>query len=188
MPFTRAVSKSRSSWPSCIYPKFALQPITEGQLLTGPLEPTNEWYAVGKIAGMKLCASSRRQYGAEFISIMPTNLYGPGDNYHPLNSHVVAALLRRFHEAKIAKAPQVEVWGTGTPSRDFLFVDDLADAAVFIVELYSGESHLNVGTARDIRSRNLRSSSRKSSDIGETSSTIPPIRTERRENCWTCRN
>lgn len=134
---------------SCIYPKLAHQPITEDELLAGPLEPTNESYSIAKIAGIKLCQAYRRQYGADFISVMPTNLYGPGDNYHPENSHVVAALIRRFHEAKQARAPSVTVWGTGTPRREFLFVDDLADACVFVLEHYSGESHLNVGTGED---------------------------------------
>ena len=130
---------------SCVYPKFARQPIQEEELLTGPLEPTNEWYAVAKIAGIKLCQAFRRQYGADFISLMPTNLYGPGDNYHPDHSHVLPALIRRVHVAKHLEAPTVTVWGTGTPRREFLFVDDLADACVFALEHYTGESHLNVG-------------------------------------------
>jgi GDP-L-fucose synthase len=134
---------------SCIYPKLARQPMTEDELLAGPLEPTNESYAVAKIAGIKLCQAYRRQYGADFISVMPTNLYGIGDNYHPENSHVVAALIRRFHEAKQARAPSVTIWGTGAPRREFLFVDDLADACIFVLEHYSGETHLNVGTGED---------------------------------------
>jgi GDP-L-fucose synthase len=134
---------------SCIYPKMAHQPMVEDELLSGPLEPTNEWYAVAKIAGMKLCQAYRRQYGADFISVMPTNLYGQGDNYHPENSHVVAALIRRFHEAKLAGAQSVTIWGTGKPHREFLFVDDLADACIFVLENYSGEPHLNVGTGKD---------------------------------------
>jgi GDP-L-fucose synthase len=134
---------------SCIYPKLAHQPMSEDELLAGPLEPTNESYAVAKIAGIKLCQAYRRQYGADFISVMPTNLYGPGDNYHPENSHVVAALIRRFHEAKQSHAASVTIWGTGTPRREFLFVDDLADACIFVLEHYSGESHLNVGTGED---------------------------------------
>jgi GDP-L-fucose synthase len=134
---------------SCIYPKLARQPMTEDELLAGPLEPTNESYAVAKIAGIKLCQAYRRQYGADFISVMPTNLYGVGDNYHPENSHVVAALIRRFHEAKQARAPSVTIWGTGAPRREFLFVDDLADACIFVLEHYSGETHLNVGTGED---------------------------------------
>ncbi len=135
---------------SCIYPKLAPQPMTEDMLLTGPLEPTNEWYAVAKIAGIKLAQAYRRQHGADFVSVMPTNLYGPGDNYHPQDSHVPAALIRRFHEAKIAKSPSVTVWGTGTPRREFLAVDDLADACVFVMKHYSGDEFLNVGTGEDI--------------------------------------
>lgn len=135
---------------SCIYPRLAPQPMTEDMLLTGPLEPTNQWYAVAKIAGIKLVEAYRRQYGADFISLMPTNLYGPGDNYHPEHSHVPAALIRRFHEAKVAKAPTVTVWGTGKPRREFMAVDDLADACVFALKHYSGDRFLNVGTGRDI--------------------------------------
>jgi GDP-L-fucose synthase len=135
---------------SCIYPKLADQPIGEDQLLTGALEPTNEWYAVAKIAGIKLCQAYRRQYEADFISVMPTNLYGPGDNYHPEDSHVPAALIRRFHAAKLSGAPNVAVWGTGTPRREFLAVDDLADACVFVMKHYSGNGFLNVGTGVDI--------------------------------------
>jgi GDP-L-fucose synthase len=135
---------------SCIYPKFAHQPMAEEELLTGPLEPTNEWYAIAKIAGIKLCQAYRRQYGADYISVMPTNLYGPGDNYHPENSHVIAALFRRFHEAKLKGSPTVTVWGTGTPRREFMFVDDLADACILVLETYSEESHLNIGTGSDI--------------------------------------
>ena len=135
---------------SCIYPRLATQPITEEQLLAGPLEPTNEWYAVAKIAGIKLCQAYRRQYGADFISLMPTNLYGPGDNYHPEHGHVVAALIRRFHEAKVSGAPSVVVWGTGTPRREFLAADDLADACVFVMKHYSGDGFLNVGVGEDI--------------------------------------
>jgi GDP-L-fucose synthase len=135
---------------SCIYPRLARQPMAEGELLTGPLEPTNQWYAVAKIAGIKLCQAYRRQYGADFISVMPTNLYGAGDNYHPENSHVVAALIRRFHEAKHRRTPSVTVWGTGAPLREFLFVDDLTDACVFVLEHYSDEQHVNVGSAQEI--------------------------------------
>jgi GDP-L-fucose synthase len=135
---------------SCVYPKFARQPIPEEELLTGPLEPTNEWYAVAKIAGIKLCQAFRRQYGSDFISLMPTNLYGPGDNYHPDDSHVLPGLIRRVHEAKQEGAPTVTVWGTGTPRREFLFVDDLADACVFVLEHYTGESHLNVGSGEEV--------------------------------------
>jgi GDP-L-fucose synthase len=139
---------------SCIYPKFADQPIKEEELLTGALEPTNEWYAIAKIAGIKLCESLRRQYGFDAISLMPTNLYGPGDNYHPENSHVLPALIRRFHEAGEAKAKSVTCWGTGSPLREFLHVDDLAEACVFALEHWSpapGElTYLNVGTGVDI--------------------------------------
>lgn len=135
---------------SCIYPKFAHQPMSEDMLLSGPLEPTNEWYAVAKIAGIKLCESYRRQYGADFISVMPTNLYGPADNYHPENSHVPAALIRRFHEAKLANAPSVTVWGTGMPRREFMCVDDLADACIFVMKHYSDIGFLNVGTGQDV--------------------------------------
>ena len=135
---------------SCIYPKLAPQPMREEALLTGPLEPTNEWYAVAKIAGIKLCEAYRRQYGDDFVSVMPSNLYGPGDNYHPEHSHVPAALIRRMHEAKRAAAPQVTVWGTGTPRREFLYVDDLADASVFVLKHYSAAGFLNVGTGEDV--------------------------------------
>ena len=135
---------------SCIYPKHASQPMREEELLTGPLEPTNEWYAIAKIAGLKMCQAYRRQYGDDFISAMPTNLYGRGDNYHPDHSHVPAALLRRLHEAKIAGAPTVTVWGTGTPLREFLHVDDLADACVFLLQHYSGDGPVNVGTGEEL--------------------------------------
>jgi GDP-L-fucose synthase len=135
---------------SCIYPKLAPQPMTEDLLLTGPLEPTNQWYAIAKIAGIKLCEAYRRQHSADFISVMPTNLYGPGDNYHREDSHVPAALIRRFHEAKVARSPSVAVWGTGTPRREFLAVDDLADACVFLMKQYSGDEFVNVGTGEDI--------------------------------------
>jgi GDP-L-fucose synthase len=135
---------------SCIYPKLAPQPMSEEQLLTGPLEPTNEWYAVAKIAGIKLCQAYRRQFGADFISVMPTNLYGAGDNYHPEDSHVPAALILRFHEAKVSGAPSVLVWGTGTPRREFLAADDLADACVFVMKHYSDDGFLNVGTGEDV--------------------------------------
>jgi len=135
---------------SCIYPRLAPQPMSEDQLLTGPLEPTNEWYAIAKIAGIKLCQAYRRQFGADFISVMPTKLYGPGDNYHPQDSHVPAALIRRFHEAKVAGARNVTVWGTGTPRREFLAVDDLADACVFLMKHYSDDGFLNIGTGADV--------------------------------------
>jgi GDP-L-fucose synthase len=135
---------------SCIYPKFAPQPMREEMLLSGSLEPTNEWYAVAKIAGMKLVEAFRRQYSDDFVSVMPTNLYGPGDNYDPQHGHVPAALIRRFHEAKLSDAPSVTVWGTGRPRREFLAVNDLADACVFVMKHYSGDGFLNVGTGHDI--------------------------------------
>ncbi|HZL30464.1 MAG TPA: GDP-L-fucose synthase [Pseudolabrys sp.] len=138
---------------SCIFPREAPQPMTEEMLLTGPLEPTNEWYAVAKIAGIKLAQAYRRQFGIDFISVMPTNLYGPGDNYHPENSHVPAALIRRFHEAKLANAPHVSVWGSGNPKREFLAVDDLGDACVFIMKHYSDDQFLNAGTGREVSIR-----------------------------------
>lgn len=140
---------------SCIYPRLAPQPMTEDTLLTGPLEPTNEWYSVAKIAGIKLCQAYRRQYGCDFISAMPTNLYGPGDNYDPESSHVAAALQVKVHRAKTTSAKSIEIWGTGTPKREFLYVDDLADGVVFMMKNYSGESHLNVGTGIDISIREL---------------------------------
>ncbi|MCA1365113.1 GDP-L-fucose synthase [Bradyrhizobium sp. IC3069] len=135
---------------SCIYPKLAPQPLREDSVLTGPLEPTNEPYAIAKIAGIKMAEAYRSQYGSDFISVMPTNLYGPGDNYHPELSHVVAALIRRFHEAKLSGAKTVEVWGTGTPRREFLYVDDMADACVYLMKTYSGAGLVNIGTGKDI--------------------------------------
>ena len=135
---------------SCVFPRNAPQPMTEDLLLTGALEPTNEWYAVAKIAGLKLAEAYRRQFGADFISVMPTNLYGPGDNYHPENSHVPAALIRRFHEAKMKGAGEVVVWGTGKPKREFLAADDLGDACIFVMKHYSGDGFLNVGTGQEV--------------------------------------
>jgi GDP-L-fucose synthase len=135
---------------SCIYPKLAPQPLREDSVLTGPLEPTNEPYAIAKIAGIKMAEAYRSQYGSDFISVMPTNLYGPGDNYHPELSHVVAALIRRFHEAKLSGANSVAVWGTGTPRREFLYVDDMADACVHLMKTYSGAGLINIGTGEDI--------------------------------------
>ena len=135
---------------SCIYPKLAAQPLREDSMLTGPLEPTNEPYAIAKIAGIKMAEAYRSQYGSDFISVMPTNLYGPGDNYHPEYSHVVAALIRRFHEAKLAGARNVVVWGTGTPRREFLYVDDMADACVHLMKTYSAPELVNIGTGEDI--------------------------------------
>jgi GDP-L-fucose synthase len=135
---------------SCIYPKMAPQPIREEYMLTGPLEPTNEWYAIAKIAGIKMCQAYRRQYGFRAISIMPTNLYGPGDNFDLQTSHVLPALMRKLHEAKIAETPHVMVWGSGSPKREFLHVDDLADAAVFLMRNYDGDQIVNVGTGEDL--------------------------------------
>jgi GDP-L-fucose synthase len=135
---------------SCIYPKLAPQPLREDSILTGPLEITNEPYAIAKIAGIKLVEAYRSQYGSDFINVMPTNLYGPGDNYHPEYSHVVAALIRRFHEAKVAGSPEVVVWGTGTPRREFLYVDDLADACIHLMKTYSSDELVNIGTGEDI--------------------------------------
>jgi len=135
---------------SCIYPKFASQPIREDSLLTGELEPTNQAYAIAKIAGIKLCQAYHRQYGSRFISVMPTNLYGYGDNYHPENSHVLPALLRRFHEAKAENRPEVVIWGTGKPLREFMFADDLAEACVFLMENYEDPELINVGTGEEV--------------------------------------
>ena len=140
---------------SCIYPREASQPMAEEALLTGALEPTNEPYAVAKIAGIKLCQAYRRQYGCDFISAMPTNLYGPGDNFDLEGSHVLPALIRKFHEAKVAGKDAVTIWGTGSPRREFLHVDDLADACVFLMEHYDGDEHVNVGTGEDLSIREL---------------------------------
>lgn len=161
--FMAGVKKLLFLGSSCIYPKLAQQPMSEDALLTGKLEPTNEPYAIAKIAGIKMCESYNRQYGqshgVDYRSVMPTNLYGPGDNYHPENSHVIPALIRRFHEAKISNAPEVVIWGTGTPRREFLYVDDMAAASVFVMDLDKAiydqhtnpmESHINVGFGSDI--------------------------------------
>ncbi len=161
--FLGGVKKLLFLGSSCIYPKLAIKPMGEDALLTGKLEPTNEPYAIAKIAGIKLCESYNRQYGTshgvDYRSVMPTNLYGPGDNYHPENSHVIPALIRRFHEAKVSNAPEVVIWGTGTPRREFLYVDDMADACVFVMNLDKSiydlqtsemESHINVGFGSDI--------------------------------------
>jgi len=135
---------------SCIYPRLAAQPIREDSLLTGPLEPTNEWYAIAKIAGVKMCQAYRKQYGFDAISLMPTNLYGPGDNFDPTSSHVLPALIRKFHQARRDGADAVSLWGTGTPRREFLHVDDLADAVVFLLDRYSDAAPINVGVGKDI--------------------------------------
>jgi GDP-L-fucose synthase len=140
---------------SCIYPRLAPQPLKEEYLLTGPLEPTNEWYAVAKIAGIKMCQAYRRQYGCDFISAMPTNMYGPNDNYDLQSSHVLPALIRKFHEAKAASAPAVTCWGTGSPLREFLYSDDLARACVFLLENYSEEQFINVGSGCEVTVREL---------------------------------
>lgn len=140
---------------TCIYPKMAQQPIVEDALLTGPLEETNEAYAVAKIAGLMMCRFFKRQYGDDFISCMPTNLYGPEDNFDLENSHVMPAMIRKFHDAKMAGAPFVELWGTGTPLREFLYVDDMADACVFLLENYSGEQHVNIGTGKEVTIKEL---------------------------------
>jgi len=166
--FLNGVKKLLFLGSSCIYPKLAPQPMSEDALLTGKLEPTNEPYAIAKIAGIKMCESYNRQYGAshgvDYRSVMPTNLYGPGDNYHPENSHVIPALIRRFHEAKVSNAPEVVIWGTGTPRREFLYVDDMAEASVFVMQLdkksydsqtHPMQSHINVGFGSDITIKQL---------------------------------
>ena len=140
---------------TCIYPKMAQQPIVEDALLTGALEPTNEAYAIAKIAGLEMCKFFKRQYGDNFISCMPTNLYGPNDNYDLEGSHVMPAMIRKFHDAKVSGAKSVELWGTGTPLREFLYVDDMADACVFLLEEYDGEQHVNIGTGKEISIREL---------------------------------
>ena len=148
--FKAGVEKLLALGSSCIYPRLAPQPMSEDALMTGPLEPTNEWYAIAKIGAIKLCEAYQKQYGAKFVSVMPTNIYGPGDNYHPEYSHVPAALIRRFHEAKLAGAPSTTVWGSGRPRREFLCSDDLADACIFVMKNYSGAQFLNVGAGKDM--------------------------------------
>ena len=148
--YTAGVKKLLLLGSSCIYPRLAPQPLREEYLLSGPLEPTNEWYAVAKIAGIKLCQAYNAQYGTDYISVMPTNLYGPGDNFDLTSSHVLPALIRKFDEAKLAGAPAVTVWGTGLPRREFLHVDDLADACVFLMERYQGSEIVNIGTGEDL--------------------------------------
>ncbi len=140
---------------TCIYPKMAPQPITEDALLTGPLEETNEAYAIAKIAGLEMCKFYKRQYGDDFISCMPTNLYGPYDNYDLQESHVMPAMIRKFHDARVNGNKSVELWGTGTPLREFLYVDDMADACIFLLENYNGEQHVNIGTGKEITIREL---------------------------------
>ena len=153
--YNNAVSKLLFLGSSCIYPKMAPQPIKEEYLLTGPLEYTNEPYAIAKIAGIKLCETFRDQYGADFISVMPTNLYGINDNYHPENSHVLPALIRRFHEAKISGAKEVVIWGSGSPKREFLFADDLAEACLFLMETYNEKEIVNIGCGEDLSIKEL---------------------------------
>jgi GDP-L-fucose synthase len=153
--YKHAVKKLLFLGSSCIYPKFAPQPIKEEYLLTGTLEPTNEPYAIAKIAGIKMCQAYREQYGCNFISVMPTNLYGEGDNYDPQNSHVIAALIRKFYEAKRDGKPQVEIWGTGTPRREFLNADDLADACYFLMLHYDSPEIINIGVGEDISIKEL---------------------------------
>jgi GDP-L-fucose synthase len=153
--FRHGVRKLLFLGSSCIYPKLSPQPISEDSLLTGPLEPTNEWYAIAKIAGLKMCQAYRKQYGFNAITIMPTNLYGPGDNFDLQNSHVIPALLRKFHDARVRQDAKVVVWGTGTPRREFLHVDDLADACLFLMERYDEDELINVGWGEDISIRDL---------------------------------
>jgi len=153
--YLNGVKKLMFLGSSCIYPKMAPQPLKEEYLLTGPLEPTNEPYAIAKIAGIKMCDAYRSQYGCNFISVMPTNLYGYNDNYHPQNSHVLPALIRRFHEAKQNNTPAVTIWGTGTPRREFLFADDLADACFYLMQNYDEEGLINIGTGEDISIKEL---------------------------------
>lgn len=153
--YVTGVKKLMFLGSSCIYPKLAPQPLKEEYLLTGPLEPTNEPYAIAKIAGIKLCDAYRDQYGCNFISVMPTNLYGYHDNYHPQNSHVLPALIRKFHEAKINGDPEVNIWGTGTPKREFLFADDLADACYFLIQNYNEPHLINIGTGEDLSIKDL---------------------------------
>ena len=153
--YLNSVKKLMFLGSSCIYPKLAPQPLKEDYLLTGPLEPTNEPYAIAKIAGIKMCDAYRSQYGCNYISVMPTNLYGYNDNYHPQNSHVLPALIRRFHEAKTSNAPDVTIWGTGTPKREFLFADDLAEACFYLMQNYDEEGLVNIGTGEDISIKDL---------------------------------
>lgn len=175
--FVHGVKKLLFLGSSCIYPKLATQPMSEDALLTGKLEPTNEPYAIAKIAGIKMCESYNRQYGqshgVDYRSVMPTNLYGPGDNYHPENSHVIPALIRRFHEAKVAGSPEVVIWGTGTPKREFLYVDDMAAASVFVMQLDKAaydaqtqpmQSHINVGYGSDVTINELAHAVAKATD------------------------
>jgi len=149
------VEKLLNLGSSCIYPRLAPQPMKESALLTGLLEPTNEWYAIAKITAIKMCQAYRRQYGSNFISAMPTNLYGPGDNYDLMSSHVMPALIRKMYTAKLQKSPVVEVWGSGSPLREFMYVDDLADACIFLTQNYSGDEHVNIGSGHEISIKDL---------------------------------
>jgi GDP-L-fucose synthase len=148
--FRSGVGKLLFLSSACTYPRLAEQPMQEDDLLSGPVEPTSEWYAIAKIAGLKMCQAYRRQYGADYIAVTPTNVYGPGDNYHPDNSHVIGALMRRLDDAKRAGTPGITAWGTGKPEREFMFVEDLADACIFALESYSGEQPLNIGTGEAV--------------------------------------
>ena len=170
---------------SCIYPKLAPQPLKEESLLGGPLEPTNQWYAIAKIVGIKMCQAYRRQYGSDFISVMPTNLYGPGDNYDLQTSHVLPALIRKFHEAKSSQAPTVVCWGTGAPYREFLFVDDLARACIFLMQHYSDENLINVGSGRDLTIQALAETVSRVLGTRAGSCGTLPSPTARPANSWT---
>ena len=173
---------------SCIYPKMAPQPLNEDMLLTGTLEPTNEPYAIAKIAGIKMAEAFRDQYGCNYISVMPTNLYGINDNYHPQNSHVLPALIRRFHEAKINQLPEVMIWGTGTPLREFLFSDDLADACVFLMNNYDEKQFVNIGIGEDLSIKELAELIKTSLVTRELFPSTVPNLTEHRENSWMSQN
>ena len=170
---------------SCIYPRECPQPMREEYLLTGPLEATNEAYAIAKIAGIKLCQSYRRQYGCDFISAMPTNLYGPHDNFDLNSSHVLPALIRKFHDAKMGGRQEVVIWGTGTPRREFLHVDDLADACLFLMNRYDGADHINVGTGEDLSIAELADMVRRSSTRRRGWCSTTPSRMALLESCWT---
>jgi GDP-L-fucose synthase len=185
--FKAGVKKLLALGSSCIYPKLAPQPMSEDALLTGPLEPTNQWYAVAKIAAIKLCEAYRTQHGADFISAMPTNLYGRGDNYHPKDSHVPAALIRRFHEGKQANSSTVTVWGTGEPRREFLCSDDLADACVFLMKHYSDMEFVNVGTGEDVTIADFANEVARVVGFKGKSFSIRRGPTARRRNCLTSR-
>lgn len=182
------MSKLQFLGSSCIYPRLAPQPMPEDCLLTGPLEPTNEWYAVAKIAGIKMCQAYRKQYGFDAISLMPTNLYGPGDNFSLENSHVLPALIRRFHDAKRAGQEKVVVWGTGSPRREFLYVDDLADACLFLMNSYEGAELINVGVGADVTILELATLVKDVVGFeGPSGISIRQSWMERRGSSWMCR-